>query len=181
MDSRRGFSCARGRLRRGRPPSCRGARIRAVLGLLSVVAVALALPAGAGAVGELSFDACFGSGAGCTSVPGNPLQNARGVVVSRNGSVYTTGYESQDANYLGFVSHFFTGAGGKLAYDGCVSNDGTGGRCADIPGSGTPLQDPSGLAVSPNGGSVYVSSLKSGTMSHFFADTTQGQLKWDAR
>ena len=180
MDSRRGFSCARGRLRRGRPPSCRGARIRVVLGLLSVVAVALALPAGAGAVGELSFDACFGSGAGCTSVPGNPLQNARGVVVSRNGSVYTTGYESQDANYLGFVSHFFTKAGGELAYDGCVSNDGTGGRCADIPGSGTPLQDPSGLAVSPNGGSVYVSSLASGTVSHFFADTTQGQLKWDA-
>ena len=109
---------------------------------------------------------------------GNPLQNARGVVVSLNGSVYTTGSEGANGNFLGFVSHFFAGAGGRLAYDGCISNDGTGGSCADIPGNGTPVQAPTGLAVSPNGGSVYVSS--SATLSHFFAAAGGGQLKWDA-
>jgi DNA-binding beta-propeller fold protein YncE len=173
---------------RRRPVHGGASLVWTVLGLLSAAAIVVALPAGAGAsparaaaTGDLAFDACFGTGTGCTSVPGNPLQNARGVVVSRNGSVYATGFVSQENSVgSGFVTHFFTGPGGKLSYDGCVSDDGTGGHCADIPGTSTPLLDPSGLAVSPNGGSVYVSSFLSNTLSHFFADKTQGQLKWDA-
>jgi DNA-binding beta-propeller fold protein YncE len=155
------------------------------VGLLAVVVcgvVGLAAPAGASAVGELTFDGCFGSASGCVSVPGNPLQNAKGVAVSPNGgSVYVIGNVS-GLPFPGFVSHFFVGAGGQLGYDGCVSNDGSGGACASIQasgGSGTPLEDPSGVAVSPNGSSVYVTSSVGEDLAHFKADASQGQLTWE--
>ncbi|HEV3056167.1 MAG TPA: hypothetical protein VGX45_16000, partial [Solirubrobacteraceae bacterium] len=116
--------------------------------------VALGPPAAAQAVGELTYDGCFGAGAGCTFVAGGPLTNADSVAVSPNGgSVYVTGDVTDGA-----VSHFFVGAQGSLAYDGCVSNDGSGGRCADVPGTGTPLAGADGVAVSPNSASVYTAN-----------------------
>ncbi|HEX4034079.1 MAG TPA: hypothetical protein VHX66_06520 [Solirubrobacteraceae bacterium] len=41
---------------------------------------------------------------------------------------------------------------GAICYDGCISNDGSGGSCLDAPG--TPLANPIGIAVSPDGRSV---------------------------
>jgi DNA-binding beta-propeller fold protein YncE len=155
------------------------------VGLVAVVVcgvVGLAAPAGASAVGELTFDGCFGSAPGCVGVSGNPLQNAKRVAVSPNGgSVYVIGNVS-GLPFPGFVSHFFVGAGGRLAYDGCVSNDGSGGACASIQasgGSGTPLEDPSDVAVSPNSRSVYVTSSIGQDLAHFKADPSQGQLRWE--
>jgi DNA-binding beta-propeller fold protein YncE len=157
--------------------------LRTVVGLclaISCMAVPLVAPGTADAVGELTFDACFGSGAGCVNVAGNPLHHAQSVAVSPNGSVYVTGYG--DAPFLGFVSHFFGGTAGRLSYDGCISNDGTGGACAAISsegGSGTPLVVDDSVAVSPNGRSVYVTSVYGDDLAHFKANATQGQLTWD--
>jgi DNA-binding beta-propeller fold protein YncE len=143
-------------------------------------AVLFAVPAaGAGAITGLTLHKCFGGAAGCINVAGGPLRLADAVAVSRNGSVYVTG-EMPDGPIggPGFVSHFFGGKGGALSYDGCVSDDGDGGACADVPGSGTPLEATDGVAVSPNGRSVYVLNFE-GTVSHLFANATQGQLSYD--
>jgi sugar lactone lactonase YvrE len=150
-----------------------------VVGLV-LVSVALGCPAAAGAVGELSYDGCFGTVTGCVFVGGAPLTNADSVAVSPNGSsVYVTGWAAvTGAASDGAVSHFFVGAQGRLAYDGCVSNDGSDGRCADVPGTGTPLSFAASVAVSPNNGSVYTAN-SGGTIVHFFADPSQGQLSYD--
>src|ERR1019366_758062 len=124
-----------------------------VVGLVGLVFVTVALgrPAAARAVGELSYDGCFGTVTGCTFVGGGPLTSADSVAVSPNGSsVYVAGFATDGA-----VSHFFVGAQGRLGYDGCVSNDGSGGLCADVPGSGAPLSGATSVAVSPNSASVY--------------------------
>jgi DNA-binding beta-propeller fold protein YncE len=55
---------------------------------------------------------------------------------------------------------------------GCVSEDGTGGDCAD----GKALDFASGLAISPDGKSVYVASLNSDAVTVFQRDTTTGEL-----
>jgi len=157
-----------------------GARRRGLLVGMTValvfVAVALGRPAAAQAVGELTYEGCFGAGAGCTFVAGGPLTGADSVAVSPNGgSVYVTG---DNGGAQGAVAHFFVGAQGRLGYDGCVSNDGSGGTCADVPGTGTPLAGATGVAVSPNSASVYTAN-SGGTLAHLFADPTQGQLSWD--
>jgi DNA-binding beta-propeller fold protein YncE len=143
-----------------------------------LVAVAWGRPATAQAVGELSYDGCFGSAAGCTVVAGGPLTGADSVAVSPNGgSVYVASKGNQAED--GAVAHFFVGAQGRLGYDGCVSDDGSGGACADIPGSTTPLAGASAVAVSPNSGSVYTANDSGQTVAQFFADPSQGQLSWD--
>ena len=75
------------------------------------------------------------------------------VAVSPNGaSVYS-------ANEGGTLAHLFANPSqGQLTWDGCVSNDGSGGNCLDVPGSGLPLEEPFGVAVSPNGASVYAAN-----------------------
>ena len=83
--------------------------------------------------------------------PGSALAGARAVAVSPDGrSVYVGGNA---------VTHFFAAPQGQLSYDGCVSNDGSGGTCADVPG--LLLDQPYGLAVSPEGNRVDVASLSS--------------------
>jgi DNA-binding beta-propeller fold protein YncE len=55
---------------------------------------------------------------------------------------------------------------------GCVSETGSAGACAD----GQALDGPAGLAVSPDGKSVYVGSLNSDAVAIFQRDTTTGEL-----
>ena len=55
---------------------------------------------------------------------------------------------------------------------GCVSETGTGGACAD----GKALDFAAGLAISPDGKSVYVASLNSDAVAVFQRDTTTGEL-----
>jgi hypothetical protein len=155
----------------------RGSFVGMMVGLVFVT-VALGRPVAAQAVGELSYDGCFGAGAGCTVVAGGPLTGADSVAVSPNGgSVYVASKGIHVGD--GAVAHFFVGAQGRLGYDGCVSDDGSGGQCADVPGSGTPLAGADGVAVSPNGASVFIANETGGTLAHFFADPTQGQISWD--
>jgi DNA-binding beta-propeller fold protein YncE len=122
--------------------------------------------------GQLSYDGCVSNdaSAGCLTVPGSSLNAADAVAVSPDGSsVYVTAAP-------GYIVHLFAAAGGQLTYDGCVSNDGSGGLCADAPG--TPLSGAESVAVSPDGRSVYVASATSGTITHFFA-APGGQLSYD--
>ena len=124
--------------------------------------------------GQLSYDGCIsddGTGGSCVDAPGSPFNNAQSVAVSPDGrSVYVVG------TYAGTVDHFFAAPQGQLSYDGCISNDGSGGLCVDAPGS--PLDHPTSVAVSPDGKSVYVTSGVSNSIAHFFV-APQGQLSYD--
>jgi hypothetical protein len=130
-------------------------------------------------LGGLTLEGCVATGSaavGCVNVPGGTDTVPLGVAVSPDGhSVYVAAGDR--------VEHFFAAANGALTYDGCVSDDGSGGACADIPGTATPLLSALAVAVSPDGRSVYVASgggdnPEDATVSHFFA-AAQGQLSWD--
>lgn len=134
------------------------------------------------AQGQITWEGCLsgdGSGGFCADLPGTglALNGATGVAVSpNNASVYVA---STDADT---VSHFFANPQqGQITWDGCISGDGfaspgeTAGFCADIPGTGLPLDRPRGVAVRPNGDSVYVASSFSYTASHFFANRSRGR------
>src|ERR1019366_4674968 len=107
----------------------------------------------------------------CVDAPGTPLTGVDGVAVSPDGkSVYVASFGADT------ITHFFAAPQGQITYDGCVSDDGSGGLCVDAPG--TPLTDPNGVAVSPDGKSVYAASFAAGTVTHFFA-APQGQISYD--
>ena len=157
----------------------RRARTRGLTALLSVsVLWGAAATAWAGPAGGLTVEGCVatsGAAVGCVNLPAGTDTDPVGVAVSPNGrSVYVAAYDR--------VEHFFAASNGALNYDGCVSNDGSGGACADIPGTAAPLTGAFGVAVSPDGRSVYVASNggldSDATVSHFFA-AAQGQLSWD--
>ena len=116
-----------------------------------------------GPEGKLAYDGCLASTAApnCADLPGTPLDAPRSVAVSPDGrSVYVA---SSDTS--GSIAHFFRDPEGKLAYDGCLANDDAQG-CASLPGA--PIDGAYGVAVSPNGRSVYVVSDGSGSIAHFF-------------
>ena len=77
----------------------------------------------------------------------------------------------------GDVSHFFAAPGGQLSWDGCVSDDGSDGSCADIPGSGSPLSDADSIALSADGNSAYVGADGSNAITAFSV-ATHGQLTY---
>ena len=143
--------------------------------IVTVVAAAVFAPsAGAVTLGQISYDGCVsddGSGGLCADTPGTPLTGASGVAVSPDGkSVYVVSL------FANTITHFFVAPQGQLTYDGCISDTGSGGLCADAPG--TPLTGAYAVAVSPDGKSVYVVSAFANTITHFFA-APQGQLTYD--
>src|SRR6185295_972848 len=109
---------------------------------------------------------------GCTDLPFDPIDFASGVAVSPDGrSVYVVS-ESSDS-----IAHFFRDlTTGALAYDGCLNNTGSQG-CGDLPNA--PIEGASGVAVSPDGKSVYVTGWGSDTVAHFFRSGPQGQIAYD--
>ena len=124
-----------------------------------------------GPQGQLSWDGCLNNSAGdiCGDLPAAPLTFPHGVAVSPNsGSVYVTS--------AGGIAHFFTGPEGQLGWDGCLNNDGSQ-NCGDLPAA--PLPDADGLAVSPDGKSVYVASENGHAIAHFLATGPEGQLTWN--
>jgi DNA-binding beta-propeller fold protein YncE len=119
------------------------------------------------ATGALALDGCLnGNGSqNCGDLPGSPLFFASDVAVSPDGrSVYVTAYGA-DA-----IAHFFREPGGQLVYDGCLANDADDG-CVDL--TGEPLEGASGVAVSPDGTSVYVAGA---TLARFAVNGAGGQI-----
>ena len=100
-----------------------------------------------GTAGCISGD---GSGGDCATDA--VIESPYGIATSADGrSVYST----RSAGVVGFARDPATGALTRIAGStGCVTEDGTGGLCAD----GVGLLTPTGVAVSYDGRSVYVAS-----------------------
>ena len=117
------------------------------------------------AAGKLAYDGCLASddAPGCTDVPGTPLKGPHGLAVTPDGSaVYVSGIASDS------IAHFRRAADtGALAYAGCLArvND-DGQRCAEAPGRG--LDQPWDIAISPDGGSLYVAAPGGHAVTHLF-------------
>jgi DNA-binding beta-propeller fold protein YncE len=145
----------------------------ACVGLL--VAAALALPGSAAAAGEIAFNGCLANDAsqGCVDVPAAPLDGAAGVAMSPDGkSVYVASQLSTS------ISHFSRNvATGELTWAGCLADTAAQG-CVDLPSN--PLDFVAGVAVSPDGKSVYVTSPFGDSIAHLIRDTLTGDLTWDA-
>jgi 6-phosphogluconolactonase (cycloisomerase 2 family) len=128
-----------------------------------------------GALRQLSgTDACVsrdGSGGDCAE--GVALYTPAGVAVSRDGnSVYVVSGFS-DAVAV-FSRDRRTGALHQLSgTDACVSNNGTGGNCAD----GVALRTPRGVVVSRDGRNLYVASQSNGAVAVFARDRRTGALR----
>jgi 6-phosphogluconolactonase (cycloisomerase 2 family) len=121
----------------------------------------------AGTAGCISED---GTGGLCTD--GQALLGAFAVVVSAEGkNVYVA---SRDSNAVAvFARDRRTGALTQLAGTaGCVSEDGTGGLCAD----GNALIGASGVAIAQNGKNVYVTAENSNAVTAFARDAKTGAL-----
>ena len=127
--------------------------------------------------GQLTLDGCLNDdgSVGCGDLApagaSGPLDGASGVAVSPDGSsVYVV---SQDGDS---ITHFLRAPAGQLTLLGCWNNTG-GASCADLPPAGStgPLDGPQRVAVSPDGGSVYVSSFFNSTVTQL-SRAAGGQL-----
>jgi DNA-binding beta-propeller fold protein YncE len=143
----------------------------AVLTLLIAAATALGvtgqltqLPGTAGCVSE--------NGTGGACVNGKALVNSRSVAVSPDGkNVYVAAFFSFAVAV--FQRNPTSGELTQLAgAAGCVSEDGSGGACAD----GNALKGPQTVAVSPDGKNVYVATGFSHAVVVFQRNPTTGAL-----
>ena len=140
------------------------AALRRGLGLLlAAIGIQMAIAANASALGQIEYGGCIsdnGSGGLCADAPGAPLDGATPVVGSPDGKqVYVAGGTSDS------VAVFDRAPAGQLTYAGCVSRDGSGGLCADVPAD--VLDVPTAVTLSPDGSSLYVTSLQSRAILEF--------------
>ncbi len=152
---------------------CRSIARLAVAGLALGVLVLLAeaIPAlGAGGT-PLSFQECFnGNGGGCASNSNAGLGNADAIALSPDGkSVYVA--SQSDDGVVRFDRDTSTGA---LTYEGCFTSDSSGCAVDNLPS----MVNAQGVAVSPDGKSVYVTSFSEGSVDHFERNTTSGELTY---
>jgi len=95
------------------------------------------------------------------------------VVVSADGkSVYVGG---SDASSNGMIARFDRATDGSLTYVGCIGDNASQG-CVDVPNA--PLRGLGGLALSPNGSSLYAASTFSESLTRF-ARSPDGALTFD--
>ena len=122
--------------------------------------------------GEIAYGGCIGSVKRLYWRSGSPLVGAVAVAVSpAGGSAYVASFGTSS------VSHVFAGGPhGEIAWDGCWANS-AASLCGALPG--TALAGATGVAVSPDGRSVYVASVNGDSISHFFSNGPQGQISWD--
>jgi DNA-binding beta-propeller fold protein YncE len=107
--------------------------------------------AAAVAAGSLTYQGCIANDGldGCRKPADNSLGNNVGLAVSPDGaSVYVAAFE-------GTLTALRHGSDGALAYEGCFADDGAH-DCRDIPHDS--LKSATGVAVSPDGRSVYVTT-----------------------
>jgi DNA-binding beta-propeller fold protein YncE len=152
----------------------RGIPLLAIAIAAVIAAVAYAGPA---TTGELTqkpgTDGCVAVGGGGGACgPGTGLGGTRVLAVSPDGrNVYAGGFESSAVAVFDRDQ-----ATGKLAQEsgtsGCISEDGTGGACAD----GHGLTGASTVAVSPGGTNVYAAADGSSAVTVFDRDPATGSL-----
>jgi DNA-binding beta-propeller fold protein YncE len=148
------------------------------------------------APGRIAFGACFTGDSflrECANVPGaqanagdSPLANPTAEAISPDGrSLYVTSGDFHGATVARFVRDPSSGA---LTYGDCVSGDlGAGpagtGACGQIPsatrdGYGSGLADPSGIAISADGGHVYVTAALDQSVAVFARNPSSGTLEF---
>jgi DNA-binding beta-propeller fold protein YncE len=101
--------------------------------------------------GRLTFAGCFSNAgsASCANVPGASFEAPTAMVTSPAGdSLYVAAFGSSS------VSRFSLGPTGQLGFSACAANENSNGSCTDdlLP----VFVSPDSLAVSPDGGSLYV-------------------------
>ena len=128
--------------------------------------------------GRLAFASCLandGDAAGCGDLegsgPNGPLGTPESVAVAPDGASVLVAASESEA-----VVSFASGAG-SLAFDGCLAKEGTSVHCGDLEHS--PIEGAAGVAVSPNGRSVYVTGRAADAVSHFFRDLPDGKIALD--
>jgi 6-phosphogluconolactonase (cycloisomerase 2 family) len=112
------------------------------------------------------------TGTGGICADGKGLDGARSVAVSPDGKSLYAASETSDS-IAAFKRNATTGELTQLGGTaGCISEDGTGGACAD----GRGLDRAFRVAVSADGKSVYVASIESDAVAIFARNTTTGAL-----
>jgi len=112
------------------------------------------------------------SGTGGACADGTALDGATGVTVSPDGSTVYVASETSRAVSV-FPRDPATGAINQLpGTDGCVSDSGTGGACAD----GVALVGPRSVALSPDGTSFYFPATTSAAVAVFSREQATGRL-----
>ncbi len=156
-------------VRKGRFSSVRIAYPALALGVLVLLAVAIPVLASGGAA--LTFQECLSaSGGGCASHENAGLGNADAIAVSPDGkSVYVA--SQSDSGVVSFNRNMSTGA---LAYEGCYTSESSGCAVDNLPS----MVDAQGVAISPDGKSVYVTSYSEGSVNHFERNTESGALTY---
>jgi DNA-binding beta-propeller fold protein YncE len=117
--------------------------------------------------GALSFEGCIGSG-GCTPISGTPeaLRLAFAVAISPEGkNVYVSG---QGASISTFARN---AADGLLTFQGCVGND---NEC--VQPNPLAINEPTSLAISPDGADVYAGNFANDTVDVLARNTSTGAL-----
>jgi DNA-binding beta-propeller fold protein YncE len=143
-----------------------------IAAVLALALVSLLHPTRAHAVGELTFAECFGASAPCINLPNNQLSGPYGIALNgANGAVYTTSRNNNS------VLHFFSDAEGKLGYDGCLSNDGAGGFCANANSSAKPFSEADGVAVDALRQAVFSSAVSTNLVAQLAAFPA-GQIEY---
>ncbi len=102
--------------------------------------------------GALKYLGCLGEAgaSGCRAMPRGSLSAASGVAVSPDGrDVFV-------ASQVGTVTRFTVAKNGRLAFAGCIG-DGALAGCAPI--RGRLLEEAAGIAVAPDGRTLYVAGL----------------------
>jgi DNA-binding beta-propeller fold protein YncE len=122
------------------------------------------------------YERCFADGGAhdCRDIPHDSLEAATGVAVSPDGrSVYVTSAQRTNA-----VTRFKQDPGGALTYRGCSANGGDHAGlagCRQVPRNS--LDSNEAAAVSPDGGSLYVVSSDSDSITRF-KRKANGALKY---
>jgi DNA-binding beta-propeller fold protein YncE len=117
--------------------------------------------------GALKLEGCIGAG-GCSPISGKPeaVRLADAVVISPDGkNVYVSG---QGASISTFARNT---SGGELTFEGCLGND---NEC--VQPSPLAINEPTSLAISPDGANVYAGNAANGVVDVLARDTTTGAL-----